>query len=105
MNDFHPEVMKVIPGVFGSIVSMLFVEDTWPRRILMWLGGAALAYYFTPWLAPKVSIPEGMSGFLLGLTGMFVVARTVDAVKAIMLAPLIEQWIRILLRLPPKENS
>ena len=106
MSDLNTDALKAIPGVIGSLVSMLFVkEDSWPRRILMWLGGAAFAYYGTPWVAPKVAIPEGLSGFLVGLTGMFVVAKSVEAWNGLALAPLLEQLLRTVLRLPPKENG
>ena len=105
MADLNPEVMKAVPGAAGSLVSMLFIKDNLPRRFGMFVGGSLLAYYFTPWLSPKVSIPDGMAGFVLGLLGMLAVSKAVDTWNALLLSSMLEDLLRMVFRLPPKENK
>ena len=102
---FSPEVLKALPGAAGSLVSILFVRDvTWPRRIGMFIGGAALAYWGSPWAAKWAQLDAGFAGFLLGLLGMRIVAKLMDGWDTFELGTLLRDWLRQLLRLPPKES-
>jgi len=103
MNDIPPEVMKVLPGAAGSFVSMLFIKDTWPRRIAMFLAGGALSYFGTPWAVKFVGLDAGFAGFLLGLFGMAIVARVFEAWQTFDLGAILLEWIRKILGLPAKE--
>ena len=102
--DFSLEALKALPGAAGSVVSALFIKDVWPRRIAMVLAGTALAYYVTPWLRKMVDLDAGAAGFLLGLTGMLFVAKIFAIWEALELGVIARDFIRQILRLPPKEQ-
>lgn len=85
MNDPHPDghIFKLIAGVAGAVVSLKFVQGTWPERILMAIGGAALSYFASNNLANWLNVPEalGLVGFLIGLFGMAIVAKVYEVLQ------------------------
>src|SRR4051812_25481355 len=106
MSDLPPEITKALPGAAGSLVSMLFIRDVaWPRRIGMFIGGAALAYWGAPWAAAWAQLDKGFAGFVLGLLGMRLVTKVFEAWDALELGSLLRDWLRQLLRLPPPPPS
>lgn len=64
-----------LAGLAGSFVSMGFVKGTVPARALMAISGALLSFYLSPAVSEQTGLPEGATGFLLGLFGMAVVSR------------------------------
>lgn len=70
-----------LAGVAGALVSMRFLQGTWPERISTAAAGAILSYYMADWLAAKVGLPLGLTGFLLGLFGMAVMSRAWEWVQ------------------------
>ena len=60
-----------LAGVAGAMVSMRFLQGTFLARSTMALGGAAISFYASPTMALRSGLPEGLSGFLLGLFGQF----------------------------------
>jgi hypothetical protein len=100
--ELPPEAMKALPGAAGSFVSMLFVRDVpWPRRLGMFLGGAALAYWGSPWASKWAALDAGFAGFMLGLLGMRLVAKVFEAWDQLELASLLRDILRQWLRLQP----
>jgi hypothetical protein len=89
MNDSSwndPSVAKLGASLVGSLVSLRFVSGTWPERLLMFVGGAALSYYSTAPVAHWIgggSEMNGLVGFFLGLLGMTVVSKVYEAVQAL----------------------
>jgi len=104
MADINPEVMKAVPGAVGSIASMLFIKDTWPRRAAMFIAGASLAYWGSPWASKFTGLDAGFAGFLLGLFGMAAVAKLFQTWSELELGALFTEALRKLFGLPPKEN-
>ena len=104
MSDHQPEIMKALPGTAGAFVSMMFLRGSWPTRMGMFLAGAVLAYYGTPWAVKFANLDPGFAGFLMGLFGMAIVSRLFEAWWAIAIASIVGDWIRKLLGLPPKEH-
>lgn len=105
-NDVPPDVfgeaLRILPGAAGAAVSLLWVRDVnWPRRIGMFLGGATLAYWGTPWAAKWAQLDAGFAGFLLGLLGMHLVAKVIDVWVTFELGAILRDWLRQILRLPP----
>jgi hypothetical protein len=86
--DFDSIVTKGA-GIAGGLLSLRFVQGTWTQKIVMAAGGAVVSLYATPWAAQKTGLPEGLTGFLLGLFGMAVCAKAWEAIQVI---PLIETW-------------
>lgn len=75
-SDLNIEVLAAkLAGVAGAIVSMNFLQGTWPARLVMALGGAVFSYFAAPYVSMRTGLPEGLSGFLLGLFGMAVMSR------------------------------
>jgi len=101
MQELPPEMMKAVPGAAGSLVSLLFMKEAWPRRVAMFLAGSALSYYGTPWVRRLVDLDAGFAGFLLGMLGMIVVSGLVKAWEGIGLTEMLRDLVRQLLRLPP----
>ena len=99
----NPEVVKTAPGVVGSLVSMLFIKEPIVRRLAMFLAGAALARFGTPWLARLSGLDEGFAGFMLGLFGMAVIAKMFQAWETFELSLILRDWMRKVLGLPARE--
>ena len=76
---------KLASGVAGALVSMRFLQGTWPEKITMAIGGAALSYYATGSVASWLSMQtaEGLVGFLIGLFGMAIVAKGYEVIQMI----------------------
>jgi len=83
-------------GLAGAVVSMHFLQGTWPARISMAVSGALFSYFAAPYLSLRTGLPEGLSGFLLGLFGMAIVSRVWDWWQALPVAAL---WQAILSRI------
>lgn len=78
-----------LAGVAGAFMSLTFVKGSWPERITMAAGGAIVSLYATPLVAVKTGLPEGLSGFLLGLFGMAICAKVWEVIQA---TPVAELW-------------
>lgn len=74
ISDFDVIAAK-LAGVAGALVSMRFLQGTWPQRISTAVCGALISFYAAPYVSTRVGIPEGLSGFLLGLFGMAIASR------------------------------
>lgn len=86
-NDFDATAAK-LAGVLGALVSMRYLQGSWPARISMAISGSLIAYYAAPYLAQMLGIPEGLAGFLLGMFGMAIVSRAWEAVQEFPVAAL-----------------
>lgn len=72
-----------LAGLAGAVVSMRFLQGSWPSRISMAIGGALFSYYAAPFLAKFTGLPEGLAGFLLGLFGMAVASRIWEGIEVL----------------------
>lgn len=81
LPDFS--IAKLAAGLFGSVVSLKFVQGTILERALMCVGGAALSYYASTPVVAWVGLPniEGLVGFMIGLFGMAVVAKGYEVLQ------------------------
>lgn len=73
-NDFDVIAAK-LAGVAGALVSMRFLQGSWPQRISTAICGALISFYAAPYVSARVGIPEGLGGFLMGLFGMAIASR------------------------------
>ena len=83
MSDHNDiSIAKLSAGIIGSLVSLRFVQGTYPERIIMSIGGASLSYFastpISDWL--NVSKAEGLIGFLIGLFGMALVSKIYEVI-------------------------
>lgn len=77
--------LKLTAGVAGAVVSLRFVQGSYPERLTMAIGGAALSYFGTTPLADWLQAPkaEGVIGFFIGLFGMAIVAKMYEVIQLI----------------------
>ena len=92
MTDPDNILTKVAP-VAGALISLNFVKGSWHEKILMFAGGAALSFYASPYASMRTGLPEGFTGFGLGLFGMAICAKTYEIIQSL---PIREIWNRIL---------
>ena len=87
MSEPTPDghIFKLIAGIAGAVVSLKFVQGTWPERVIMAIGGAALSYFASDNMAKWLNVPEalGLVGFLIGLFGMAIVAKVYEVIQMI----------------------
>jgi hypothetical protein len=88
------EVTRHAPGVFGSLAAMLWIRDTWPRRIGYMVAGAISSHYAAPWVAQWTGIDLALAGFLVGLFGLAIVAKVFETLESIKPAELGERILR-----------
>lgn len=85
MSEPNPDVhvFKLVAGVAGAAVSLRFVQGTWPERLIMAAGGAALSYFASDLIARWLSVPDalGLVGFLTGLFGMAIVSKVYEVIQ------------------------
>lgn len=89
MSDNIDAILTKLAGVGGALVSLKFINGTWPERLVMAFGGSLLSLYATPWAAVKTGLPEGLCGFLLGLFGMAICAKIWETIQLI---PVADIW-------------
>lgn len=90
---------KLASAGAGAIVSTRFLAGTWPEKIIMAIGGAALSFFASPaiteWL--EVSRAEGLVGFMTGLFGMAIVSKVYEVIQlmdAKAMSDAAWQWIK-----------
>lgn len=88
MIDIDTALTK-LAGVAGACFSLAFLKGTWPERMVMAVGGSLLSYYATPAAALRSGLPDGLTGFLLGLFGMAICAKFWEMIQA---TPIAELW-------------
>lgn len=94
--DFDIVAAK-LAGVAGALVSMRFLQGTWPQRISTAVCGALISFYAAPYVSIRVGIPEGLSGFLLGLFGMAIASRLWEWVQTTPIAgvwQIVIDWLK-----------
>ena len=70
-----------LAGVAGALVSLKFLNGTWPERISTAILGAISSYYAAPWVSTMTGLPLGLTGFLCGLFGMAIMSRAWEWVQ------------------------
>lgn len=76
MDEFYQNLItKHLPGVAGALVSMKFVKGSFIEKFLMAFGGAIVSYFATEYVSTTLSMPPGLTGFMIGLFGMSILSR------------------------------
>lgn len=84
-----------LAGVAGALVSMRFLNGTIVERVFMAIGGAFFAFYATDWVSSKLALPEGLTGFLLGLFGMSILSRMWEWMQTTnVIRDFLDAWLR-----------
>ena len=79
------------PGLLGSIAAMLWIRDTWPRRIAYIAAGAIASHYGAPVIARWLDADPSLAGFLVGLFSMACCAKLFEAIEALSPKKLIDR--------------
>lgn len=98
MSDIDAIIAK-LSGVAGACLSLAYMKGPPVERITNAVGGAIVSLYSSGWLSTKTGMPEGLTGFLMGLFGMAICAKAWELIQT---TPLGEVWERILKRVGPK---
>jgi hypothetical protein len=93
--DFDGLAVK-LAGIAGAAVSMRYLQGSPKAKLTMAAGGALMAYYASPYLSQRVGLPEGLTGFLLGMFGMAVVSRAWVSIEQ---APVAALWQAVIDRI------
>jgi hypothetical protein len=86
-------ILTKCAGFVGAAVSLNYVKGSIYERIGMGISGGFASFYATPWLAAKTGLPEGLSGFLIGLFGMAICSKAWDWIQGL---PIAEVWAVVL---------
>lgn len=78
-----------LAGVLGSLVSAGLLQGTLKQRLFTMVGGALCSYYFAPWVAEKLGMPDAFTGFLVGMFAMAIASRMWEWVQT---APIAAFW-------------
>ena len=94
MNEMDVIVAK-FSGLAGACLSLAYMKGPPVERITNAVGGALVSLYTSNWLAAKTGMPEGLTGFLMGLFGMAICAKGWELIQT---TPLADVWAGILKR-------
>jgi hypothetical protein len=91
-------IAKLVAGVAGALTSTRFLKGTWPEKLTMAAGGAALSYFASTPLSSWLDTPnnEGLVGYLVGLFGMALVAKAYEVIQlmdAKQIASDLREWL------------
>lgn len=82
-----------LAGIGGAVCSLAFIKGTYPQRLGNVIGGSILSFYAASWAASKTGLPEGLTGWLLGLFGMAICAKAWEFIQAF---PIAETWQKLI---------
>lgn len=100
MTDWMQHVEKLLPGIFGSMGAMLWIQGTLKRKLALFAFGGVASWYAAPWLSHVTAIPEGFAGLMVGLFGMSVIDSIFRAWQELGFSQLLREWLRARLGLP-----
>jgi len=95
MDDNYNHLLAKSAPIAGALISLNFVKGTWVERLSMFASGALLSYYASPFAAIWTGLPEGITGFGLGLFGMTIASKGYEVIQGL---PIKEFWAGILRR-------
>ncbi|HJY06548.1 MAG TPA: hypothetical protein VJ323_09530 [Bryobacteraceae bacterium] len=99
------ELWKSLPGMVGALTALLLSRDVWVRKIPLFIVGSVAARFGNHDAARILGLDEGFAGFLLGVFGMAVLAKVFDVWTGLDLGPMLKEWLRSVLHLPPQEEK
>lgn len=101
-NNWMDQLWPKVPGMLGSVGALMWMQGTWPRKTAMLILGVAASVYGTGDFAALAGISEGLAGFVVGLFSMTATDWVFRAWDQFALGPLLHEWARKRLGLPPK---
>ena len=93
-NENLPIIEKIIAAAVGSGVSLMFIPGNWKRKLFLFLGGFAVAWYVGPEVSVWLGMKESATGFLLGFVSMAVAEGLFRAWYALDLKSIATSWLQ-----------
>lgn len=88
------DVARHAPGVLGSLAALLWIKDSWPRRVGYVVAGSAASHYASPMAALLLNTDQGLAGFLIGLFSMAITAKIFETIEAVQAGQLIDRLLK-----------
>ena len=95
-----PEARDAAPGVIGALIAIPWTRGPLIMRASMFVGGSALSFFGSDPFVQYMQMSadgKGLSGFMLGLFGMSLVAKVYEAISAFAAGELAQEllaWAR-----------
>lgn len=96
-----------VPGAIGSLGAALVMvaRGKWRLGVALLLPGTAGAWYAAPVVAKAFSAPGELTGFLIGIFGMFFFVKIIDELDRFEATRLLHRWIAKILGLSPEPRD
>jgi hypothetical protein len=104
-NNWIDQLLPKVPGILGSAGALMWMQGTWPRKAAMLGLGIAASNYGTPDFVQATGLSEGLGGFVVGMFSMTAADWVFRAWDQFALGPLLNEWVRKRLGLPPKDGG
>lgn len=93
-NENLPLIEKILAATVGSGIALVFLPGNWQRKLFMFLGGFATAWYIGPIAAAEIGMQESAAGYLIGFVSMAVADGFFRAWYALDLPGIASSWLR-----------
>jgi hypothetical protein len=103
-NNVNAELSKIAPGILGAFVALLLSQETWQRKVPLFLAGSIAARFGTLDVARITGLDLGFTGFLLGVFGIAILNKIFELWATLELGPILRDALRKVLGLPTKEE-
>lgn len=93
-----------VPGALGSLGAALVMvaRGKWRLGAALLLPGIAGAWYAAPVVSAALSAPSELTGFLIGIFGMFFFVKIIDELDRFEATRLLHLWLAKVLGLSPE---
>lgn len=96
-----PNYLDLAGGGVGSLIAASWLNDTFSRRAIFFLGGWVFAIGAAPQLGPRLHIEGFLLTFILGIGGMSIFAKVHETIQKFPLASIARDVARKWTGLPP----
>lgn len=104
-SNLSPWIERLLAVVSGAIVAfILSLKEGWLRALTTAVVAVPISWYSGPELVKFLpSLSPGFISFVLGVFGAKVAGSLYDAVSSGHLTAMLLEWLRLFLKLPPKQ--
>lgn len=88
------DVQRHAPGFLGAMSALLWIGETWPRRLGVVAAGTANSVYASSHVAGWLGVEIHLAALLVGLFSVAVADKAFSAVNAFEAAPVIKKLLK-----------
>ena len=103
MDELTALAKTVLPGALGAASAVVLTRGALAKRSVMVLMASATAYYSYEYVAAQISLPTGLTSFLVGLFAAPFFDKAVDEIYQLQIAKTLTQWVKHILGLKESE--